>query len=91
MIKPSGCHWAVLPVDIVFFCLFQEWEEKQLRLKEEEIEITYSYWDGSGHRRTMQMKKGQTIYQFLQKCLEDLRKDFTELRTVTADQVGVSS
>jgi len=67
--------------------LRQEWEEKQLRLKEEEIEITYSYWDGSGHRRTMQMKKGQTIYQFLQKCLEDLRKDFTELRTVTADQL----
>lgn len=67
--------------------LRQEWEEKQQRLKEEDIEITYSYWDGSGHRRTMEMKKGHTIYQFLQKCLEDLRKDFTELRSVTADQL----
>ena len=32
------------------------------------------------------MKKGNSIYQFLQKSLEDLRPDFTELRTVTADQ-----
>ena len=33
------------------------------------------------------MKKGNSIYQFLQKALEDLRPDFTELRTVTADQL----
>ena len=26
------------------------------------------------------MKKGNSIQQFLQKCLEQLRKDFTELR-----------
>ena len=53
----------------------------------EEIEITYSYWDGSGHRRQLTMKKGQSIYQFLQKALEDLRPDFLELRSVTADQL----
>ena len=33
------------------------------------------------------MKKGHTIYQFLQKALEVLRTEFTELRTVTADQL----
>lgn len=38
--------------------LRQEWAEKQTKLKEEEIEITFSYWDGSGHRRTVRMKKG---------------------------------
>ena len=27
------------------------------------------------------MKKGKTIYQFLQKALEDLRSDFLELRS----------
>jgi len=38
--------------------LRQEWVAKQQSLKEEEIEITFSYWDGSGHRKTVNMKKG---------------------------------
>lgn len=67
--------------------LASEWRERQQRLREEEIEITFSYWDGSGHRRIVRMKKGNSIYQFLQACLETLRKDFNELRTVSADQL----
>ena len=67
--------------------LRQQWEKRQRKLKEEVIEITYSYWDGSGHRKSVNMKKGNTIYQFLQKCLDDLRIDFPELRAVTADQM----
>jgi len=27
------------------------------------------------------------VYQFLQRCLELLRKEFSELKTVTADQL----
>jgi hypothetical protein len=42
---------------LISFCL-QEWAAKQSTLKEEEIDITFSYWDGSGHRRTVRMKKG---------------------------------
>lgn len=41
--------------------LRQEWARKQNALKEEEIEITFSYWDGSGHRRSVIMKKGKYI------------------------------
>ncbi|XP_075223661.1 protein FAM50 homolog [Lycorma delicatula] len=67
--------------------LRQEWAAKQSSLKEEEIDITFSYWDGSGHRKTVRMKKGNSMYQFLQKCLEVLRKEFSELKTVTADQL----
>lgn len=67
--------------------LRMEWVQKQGKLKSEDIEITFSYWDGSGHRRVVRMKKGNSIYQFLQKCLELLRKDFYELRAVTADQL----
>ncbi|XP_027694777.1 protein FAM50A isoform X2 [Vombatus ursinus] len=62
--------------------LRQEWEAKQEKIKSEEIEITFSYWDGSGHRRTVKMKKGNTMQQFLQKTLEILRKDFSELRSL---------
>ena len=58
------------------------WEENQKKVKEEDVEITYrfvsnvliiviiitySYWDGSGHRKTIIMKKGNSIYQFLVK------------------------
>lgn len=31
------------------------------------------------------MKKGNTIQEFLQKCLENLRKEFKELRTASVD------
>lgn len=67
--------------------LRQEWVEQQQELKEEEIDITFSYWDGSGHRRTVRVKKGNSIYQFLQKVLELLRREFSELKTVMADQL----
>uniref|UniRef100_A0AAR2JPB9 Protein FAM50A n=1 Tax=Pygocentrus nattereri TaxID=42514 RepID=A0AAR2JPB9_PYGNA len=35
--------------------LRQEWERKQEKIKGEEIEITFSYWDGSGHRKTVKL------------------------------------
>uniref|UniRef100_A0A6Q2XKI2 FAM50A/XAP5 C-terminal domain-containing protein n=1 Tax=Esox lucius TaxID=8010 RepID=A0A6Q2XKI2_ESOLU len=67
--------------------LRQEWEAKQEKIKSEEIEITFSYWDGSGHRKTVKMKKGNTMQQFLQKALEVLRKDFSELRAAGVEQL----
>ncbi|XP_047737182.1 protein FAM50A-B isoform X3 [Hyalella azteca] len=67
--------------------LRQEWENKQQATKNEEIEITFSYWDGSGHRRSVVMRKGNSIYQFLQRALELLRKEFNELRAATADHL----
>lgn len=33
--------------------LRQEWLKKQEDMKQEEIEVTYSYWDGSGHRKSV--------------------------------------
>lgn len=45
-------------LEIFIKFLSQEWAAKQSTLKEEEIEITFSYWDGSGHRKTVRMKKG---------------------------------
>ena len=35
----------------------------------------------------MNLLIGNTIYQFLQKSLEMLRKEFSELKTITADQL----
>ncbi|XP_052105977.1 protein FAM50A-B-like [Mytilus californianus] len=67
--------------------LREEWATKQEKLKNEEIEITYSYWDGSGHRRQVRMRKGNSMQQFLQKCLEGLRREFNDLKSVTVDQL----
>ena len=33
--------------------LRKEWLKRQEELKKEDIEITYSYWDGSGHRKSV--------------------------------------
>ncbi|KAL5961879.1 hypothetical protein TSMEX_010192 [Taenia solium] len=67
--------------------LRREWHAKQAAIKEEEINVTYSYWDGSGHRRQVKMKKGHSIHLFLHRCLDQLRKDFSELRAASADQM----
>ncbi|KAI6027652.1 XAP5, circadian clock regulator-domain-containing protein [Pisolithus microcarpus] len=40
--------------------LRQEWLQQQDELKMEDIEITYSYWDGSGHRKSVARKATQS-------------------------------
>ncbi|KAK7796625.1 hypothetical protein U0070_020977, partial [Myodes glareolus] len=61
--------------------------EEELERECEEIEITFIYWDGSGHWRTVKMKKDNTMQQFLQKTLEILRRDFSELRSAGVEQL----
>jgi len=60
-----------------------EWLKKQEDLKNEEIEVTYSFWDGSGHRKSVTCKKGDQISSFLEKC----RHQFPELRGVSTDNL----
>lgn len=63
--------------------LRKEWLRKQEEMKAEEIEITYSYWDGSGHRKSVKCTKGDSIAQFLEKC----RQQLPELRGVSVDNL----
>ncbi|KAL0946659.1 hypothetical protein HGRIS_012852 [Hohenbuehelia grisea] len=63
--------------------LRQEWLRRQEEMKQEDIEITYSYWDGSGHRKSVTCKKGDTISTFLEKC----RQQFPELRGISVDNL----
>jgi protein FAM50 len=37
--------------------LRQEWLKKQEKMKAEAIEIIYSYWDGSGHRKSLTVSR----------------------------------
>ncbi|KAJ2111093.1 hypothetical protein IW146_005620 [Coemansia sp. RSA 922] len=61
--------------------LRQTWLQDQENIKQELITITYSYWDGSGHRKQVRCKKGDTVAQFLDKC----KAQVPELRTTSAD------
>lgn len=63
--------------------LRKAWLAEQERVKSEEIEVVYSYWDGSGHRRSVQCKKGDDIAAFLSKC----RSQFPELRGTSIDNL----
>lgn len=65
--------------------LEKEWRESQEEVKKEKLEIVYSYWDGSGHRRTVECLKGDTIGDFLEKVRQDLSKEFRELTAISAD------
>ena len=51
-------------------------------VKSEKLEVTYSYWDGAGHRHTCHVRKGDTVLTFLQAALKQLLPDFRELRRV---------
>ncbi|KAI8990162.1 FAM50A protein [Pilobolus umbonatus] len=63
--------------------LRKEWLKKQEEIKNERIDITYSFWDGSGHRKTVTCKKGDSVQQFLDAC----RQQFPQLRGVNVDNL----
>lgn len=67
--------------------LAREWQLQQEREKNEEINVAYAYWDGSSHRKTMRVRKGNTICQFLIKAIEVLRKEFFELKMCTPENL----
>jgi protein FAM50 len=65
--------------------LKEEWIKAQEIVKRELVQVTYSYWDGAGHRRTISIPKGSTIGRFLELVRQDLMKaDFPELGKVSA-------
>ena len=63
--------------------LKKEWLRKQAEIKQEEIAITYSYWDGCGHRRSLTVPKGTSIDRFL----VNVREEFKELRAVSVENL----
>jgi len=65
--------------------LEREWKEQQEAIKNEKLEITYSYWDGSGHRRQCVCLKGNTIGDFLEQARQDLSREFRELSNIASD------
>jgi protein FAM50 len=68
--------------------LAREWQAQQQVIRQEQLEITYSYWDGSGHRRTIVCHKGDTVGTFLELIRKELgRTEFRELLSLSSDEL----
>jgi protein FAM50 len=66
--------------------LAAEWRAEQERVRAEKIEVTYSWWDGSGHRRSIVVPKGATVGKFLEWVRQALLADFPAMRSLSADK-----
>lgn len=67
--------------------LKQEWLDMQEKVKQEKLKITYSYWDGSGHRHDIVVRKGNTILEFLSAVRDDISPQFREVAAGTAEDL----
>ncbi|KAI5661529.1 hypothetical protein M9H77_20852 [Catharanthus roseus] len=67
--------------------LRKQWALEQARIKNEPLQITYSYWDGTGHRRIIQVRKGDTIGEFLRAVQQQLASEFREVRTASVENL----
>eukprot|EP00899_Mesostigma_viride_P002290 jgi/Mesvir1/12061/Mv00347-RA.1 len=67
--------------------LREQWNKKQERVKNEPLEITYSYWDGTGHRRVITVRKGDTIGDFLRQVQQQLASEFREMRSASVENL----
>ena len=67
--------------------LKKEWVAKQERIKAEPLDITYSYWNGVGHRRRVTVKKGDTVGTFLRAVQEQLAPSFRELKAASSSSL----
>ncbi|KAI3985990.1 hypothetical protein MKX01_039072 [Papaver californicum] len=67
--------------------LKKKWNLEQLRILNEPLQITYSYWDGAGHRRTIQVRKGDSIGEFLRAVQQQLAPEFREIRTTSVENL----
>ncbi|CAN1174861.1 Protein XAP5 CIRCADIAN TIMEKEEPER [Linum perenne] len=67
--------------------LRKQWVREQEQIKNEALQITYSYWDGTGHRRTLQVRKGDSIGEFLRSVQQQLAPEFREIRTTSVENL----
>ena len=60
--------------------LKREWEAQREAQRNETVQIVFSFWNGSGTRRQLDIKRGTTVAEFLEMARQALWNDFPELR-----------
>ncbi|BBH06949.1 XAP5 family protein [Prunus dulcis] len=64
--------------------LRKQWLVEQDKIRNEPLQITYSYWDGTGHRK---VRKGDKIGDFLRAVQQQLAPEFREVRTTSVENL----
>ncbi|XP_065869185.1 protein XAP5 CIRCADIAN TIMEKEEPER [Euphorbia lathyris] len=67
--------------------LRKQWQREQEQIRSEPLQITYSYWDGAGHRRVIQVRKGDSIGEFLRAVQQQLAPEFREIRNTSVENL----
>ncbi len=67
--------------------LKREWLAAQDAVRAEKVEVVFSYWDGSGHRRALTLPKGTTVGKFLERVRQELCGQFPDLQRVGSDEL----
>lgn len=67
--------------------LRQQWLQEQAVVQKQRLEVVYSFWDGSGHRKTLTLEKGATIEAFLGRVQRQCSEEFRDLRAAGADNL----
>jgi len=49
--------------------------------------VVYSYWDGSGHRKVIEVRKGVSVGRFLEMVKQQLVADFSEVRSTSPEDL----
>ena len=49
--------------------------------------MVYSYWDGSGHRKSITVKKGATVGKFLEQVKHQIVSEFSEIRSISSEDL----
>ena len=65
--------------------LKDEWKAAQEVIKAQPLRVAYSYYDGTGHRRSAVMKKGDSVATFLYQVQKDMAPLFPELKRMGVD------
>lgn len=69
--------------------LQRQWSEEQERLKQQQVDIPFSYWDGSGHQRSVTVAVGGTVGDCLKAARGVLEKDFPQMRHAAVSNLMV--
>lgn len=67
--------------------LKSEWIQRQAEIKKEPLEITYSYYNGSGHRKSVTVCKGDTVSTFLKAVQQQLSPEFREIKSSSSSNL----
>lgn len=67
--------------------LKREWEQKVAAEKTDQLTVTYSYFNGVGHRRKVRVQKGDRVADFLRKVQMALEDECRELRAASSSSL----